>query len=419
MKVLIIGSGGREHTLAWKIAQSPKVSELYAAPGNPGMAKLGECVPIKVGEIDKLLDFAVRERIDWTIVGPEAPLCDGLADRFNEAGVKVFGPSQAAAQLEGSKVFSKRFMKECMIPTADFEVLSDPEKVRAHIFDRGLPKVIKADGLAQGKGVFVCHRPEDVDHAINEIFMKNTFGDAGLQVVVEDCLEGVEASFLVFTDGSTVLPLEPAQDHKPIFEGNKGPNTGGMGAFCPTDTLSDELRAKILKEIVHPTIEGMKERVTPFRGILYVGLMLTGDGPQVLEFNVRFGDPEAQVILPRLKTDLIDIFEAAASGNLDKMTIEWDPRHALCVVLSSEGYPGPYRKGDVIQGLEKISEKDVIIFHAGTKQESGQIVTAGGRVLGITALGKDRAEARNKAYTAIEKISWEGMYFRGDIGVRE
>jgi phosphoribosylamine--glycine ligase len=416
MKALIIGGGGREHTLAWALSQSPKITQLFAAPGNPGMARLGECVHIPVSNIDGLIEFAKQEQIDWTIVGPEAPLCDGLADRFAETGLKVFGPSQGAAQLEGSKVFAKRFMKEHAIPSAAFEVFTDPEKIHAYISSRGLPQVIKADGLAAGKGVFVCHSNEDVTQAIEEIFIKKTFGDAGNEVVVEDCLLGVETSFLAFSDGNAVLPLEPAQDHKPIYDGNKGPNTGGMGTFCPTDTLSPELKEIILKEIVQKTIDGMRNRGTPFRGILYTGLMLTSDGPKVLEFNVRFGDPEAQVMLPRLKTDLIDIFEASESGNLGQVSLEWDPRHALCVVMSSQGYPGSYRKGDVITGLNEINDEDVIVFHAGTKQENDKIITTGGRVLGVTALGKDRTEACEKAYAAVKKISWEGCYYRRDIG---
>ncbi len=416
MKVLVIGGGGREHTLAWKLSQSPKITQLFAAPGNPGMAQLGECIPIGAEEIEKLLEFAQREGIDWTVVGPEAPLCAGIVDRFRDANLKVFGPEAAAAQLEGSKIFSKRFMAEHGIPTAAFEVFTDANSVRSYIDERGLPQVIKADGLAAGKGVFVCQTEADVMQALDEIFIKKTFGDAGKEVLVEDCLEGVEASFLVFSDGTAVLPLEPAQDHKPIFEGNKGPNTGGMGTFCPTDTLNQDLRTKIINEIVQPVIDGMRAQGSPFKGILYTGLMLTEDGPQVLEFNVRFGDPEAQVILPRLKTDLIDILEATHAGALRETPLQWDARHALCVVMSSEGYPGAYRRGDVIAGLDSINDADVIVFHAGTKQENGQIVTNGGRVLGVTALGQDRTEARTKAYAAIEKIQWKGCYYRKDIG---
>jgi len=415
MKVLVIGGGGREHTLAWKLAQSPQITQLYAAPGNPGMARLGECVPLGAEDIEGLLAFAQAEGIDWTIVGPEAPLCAGLVDRCEAAGLKAYGPSQAAARLEGSKIFSKRFMAAHGIPTAAFEVFNNDADTRAYIEERGLPQVIKADGLAAGKGVFVCHNQEDVDHALKEIFEKKSFGDAGLEIIVEDCLEGVEASFLVFSDGTHVLPLEPAQDHKPIFDGNKGPNTGGMGTFCPTETLTPELKSEVIRTVVQPLIEGMQTAGTPFKGILYTGLILTKEGPKVLEFNVRFGDPEAQVILPRLKTDLVDVLAATEQGTLGEVDLEWDPRHALCVVLASQGYPGSYPKGLPIAGLEDVAE-DCLVFHAGTKQEGGQIVTNGGRVLGVTALGATRKEAREKAYTAVAKISWDGAYYRKDIG---
>ncbi len=416
MKVLVIGGGGREHTLAWKLAQSPKITQLYSAPGNPGMAAISECVPIGVDAIDELIAFAKQGQIDWTVVGPENPLCDGLVDRFQAEGLKAYGPRQAPAQLEGSKIFSKRFMAEHNIPTAPFDVFQNATDTKNYIEQRGLPQVIKADGLAAGKGVFVCFSQEDVDEALNEIFEKKSFGDAGLEVIVEDCLEGIEASFLVFADGDHALPLAPAQDHKPIFEGNKGPNTGGMGTFCPTTTLSAALQQEVINTVVQPVLDGMKAKGTPFKGILYTGLMLTQDGPLVLEFNVRFGDPEAQVILPRLNTDLIDIFEATEQGTLNQLPLSWDEREALCVIMASGGYPGSYEKGQVISGLDQVGE-DVIIFHAGTKQDGGNIVTNGGRVLGVTALAATREDARRQAYTAVEKISWNGAYYRKDIGI--
>lgn len=416
MKVLIIGGGGREHALAWKLARSPQVTQLYAAPGNPGMAPLLECVPLPSDDIDGLLHFAKKQAVDWTIAGPEAPLCAGIVDIFRDAGMKIFGPTRAAAQLEGSKVFAKRFMAEFGIPTAEFAVCKDAADIRRYLESHPLPQVIKVDGLAAGKGVFVCHQEADVDQALTQIYDEKRFGDAAQQVLVEGCLTGTEASFLVISDGEHALPLAPAQDHKPIFDGNQGPNTGGMGTFCPTDTLTPDLQEHIMAHIVQPTLAGMRQRGHPFRGVLYTGLMLTTNGPQVLEFNVRFGDPETQVILPRLNTDLIDVFRATDDATLSEMALEWDPRHAVCVVMASEGYPGPYRKGDEIEGLTQIDDPDVIIFHAGTKQQNSKLVTAGGRVLGVTALGKDRNTARERAYRAVQQIHWHGVQYRTDIG---
>jgi phosphoribosylamine---glycine ligase len=415
MKVLLIGSGGREHALAWKLAQSPQISQLYAAPGNPGIAQLGECVPVAADDIDGLLNFAIREQIEWTVVGPEVPLCAGIADKFREAGLKVFGPSKAAAALEGSKVFSKEFMNRHKIPTAPFAVFDSPEAIHDYASEHDEQVAVKVDGLAAGKGVFVCQNSKDLEEALDTIFVKKAFGE-GQKVVVEKKLVGVETSFLVFSDGETALALEAAKDHKAAFDGDKGPNTGGMGTFCPAATLTEADKENVMKNIVMPTLRGMRDEGKPFQGILYVGLMLTKEGQQVLEYNVRFGDPEAQVILPRLKTDLIDIFEAAEEKRLADIQLSWDDRHALCVVLASEGYPGTYEKGVAINGLDNWDDNDVIVFHAGTKQDNGRLVTAGGRVLGVTALAATHQEACSKAYSAVERISWDGMYYRNDIG---
>lgn len=416
MKILLIGGGGREHALAWKLAQSPRIKTIWAAPGNPGIARLAECLPIKVDDLNALVKTTIEKGVDWVIVGPEAPLCYGLADRLQAKGIKVFGPTQAAAELEGSKIFAKRFMQAHGIPTAAFEVFTAAEAARTHLKQRPLPCVIKADGLAAGKGVFVCTTEQEAEDALQKIFVLRSFGTAGNSIVIEDCLTGTEASFLVFSDGEHVLPLAAARDHKTIYENNKGPNTGGMGSYSPTPTITPALQDELLSRIVHPTLTALKNQGTPLQGVLYIGLMLTADGPQVLEYNVRLGDPEAQVILPRLTTDFADILDAAASGHFDQITLTWDPRPALCVVLASAAYPGSYKTGQIIAGLENINDPNVLIFHAGTKQAGENIVTAGGRVLGVTALAKSLESAREKAYDQVRKISWEGMYYRKDIG---
>ena len=418
MKVLIIGSGGREHAIAWKVAQSSKVKEIFAAPGNPGIGKIGKCIPILPTEIHKLVEFAKEKEIDLTIVGPEAPLVAGIVDEFEKAGLKIFGPSKAAAQLEGSKSFAKEMMKKYGVPTAEYRVFNDPEDAKDFVRKKGVPIVVKADGLAAGKGVTVARTLEEALVAIDKIMVKKVFGKSGNRIVIEEYLEGEEASYLVITDGESFVPLATAQDHKAVFDGDRGPNTGGMGAYSPAYVLSKDMEKKVQEEIVKPILRGMKKEGNPFRGVLYVGLMITSDGPKVLEFNVRFGDPEAQVILRRLEDDLVEIAERTIDGKLpSKLT--WKPETSMCVVLASKGYPGSYEKGKEILGVEEAEAiPSVVVFHAGTAVENGKLVTNGGRVLNVTALGKDAKEARDTAYKAVEKISFDGMHYRRDIGLK-
>ena len=418
MKVLVIGSGGREHALVWKLAQSSKIEKVYGAPGNPGIAQIGECVNISPTDIKGLADFAEKEGIDLTVVGPEAPLVAGIVDEFKSRGLKIFGPSKEAAKLEGSKAFSKEMMKKYGVPTADFEVFDNPEKAKEYIKEKGAPIVVKADGLAAGKGVVVAQNIEEALEAIDKIMIEKVFGDAGNRVIVEDCLVGEEASYLVVTDGENFIPLATAQDHKAVFDGDKGPNTGGMGAYSPAPVLSEEMEKEVQEKVIKPILRGMREEGHPFKGILYAGLMITEEGPKVLEFNVRFGDPEAQVILRRLKTDLVDVCQSVIEGKLID-NLEWIPETAICVVLASKGYPGKYEKGKVITGIEEAEKIDnVVVFHAGTAVKDGKLVTNGGRVLNVTALGKDIVEARGNVYKAIEKIHFDGMHYRKDIGLK-
>ncbi|ADY73078.1 Phosphoribosylamine--glycine ligase [Desulfurobacterium thermolithotrophum DSM 11699] len=418
MKVLVVGSGGREHALVWKLAQSPKVEKVYGAPGNPGIAQVGECIDISPTDIERLANFAEKEGIDLTVVGPEAPLVAGIVDEFEKRGLKVFGPSKEAARLEGSKAFSKEMMKKYGVPTADFEVFDDPEKAKEYIRKKGAPIVVKADGLAAGKGVVVAKSVEEALEAIDKIMIERVFGDAGNKVVVEDCLFGEEASYLVVTDGENFIPLATAQDHKAVFDEDKGPNTGGMGAYSPAPVLSKEMEKEVQEKVIKPILKGMKQEGHPFKGILYAGLMITSDGPKVLEFNVRFGDPEAQVILRRLKTDLVDVCLSVIEGNLVD-GLEWIDETAICVVLASKGYPGKYEKGKFISGIEEAENIDnVVVFHAGTAIKDGKFITNGGRVLNVTALGKDIVEARENVYNAVEKIYFEGMHYRKDIGLK-
>jgi phosphoribosylamine--glycine ligase len=417
MKVLVVGGGGREHALVWKIAQSPLVTEIYCAPGNPGIAQLAECVDIKADEIDVLLDFARAEAIDLTVVGPEAPLTLGIVDRFQEAGLDIFGPNKAAAQLEGSKDFSKALMARYDIPTAAYRTFSDRDQAVAYIREQGAPIVVKADGLAAGKGVVVAMSEDEAVAAVDNIMVAGAFGEAGSKVVIEEFMEGEEASFFAFTDGRNILPLASSQDHKRIFDGDQGPNTGGMGAYSPAPVVTGELHEQIVEKIVRPTIDGMAKDGCPYAGILYVGLMIADGKARVVEYNARFGDPEAQPLLMRLKSDIVPVMQACARGQLTQDRLEWLDKAAVCVVMASGGYPADYEKDFPISGLEEAAAiEDLMVFHAGTALKDGRIVNSGGRVLGVTGLGRTVAEAIDKAYAGVEKISWQGVQYRRDIG---
>ncbi|GAB0058829.1 Phosphoribosylamine--glycine ligase [Candidatus Magnetaquicoccaceae bacterium FCR-1] len=419
MKVLLVGGGGREHALAWKIAQSPLVEKLWCAPGNPGIALHAECVPIQAEAIDTLTAFAVEKAIDLAVIGPEAPLTLGLSDRLRERGIAVFGPSMAAARLEGSKAFMKDLLDRHAIATAAYRTFRDPAEAHAYVTAQGAPIVVKTSGLAAGKGAIVCSTLEEAHAAIDRIMVEREFGSAGDEVVVEGFLKGEEASLLAFVDGERVLPLAGAQDHKAIFDGDLGPNTGGMGAYSPAPCLTPALVRRAVEEIILPTVRGMAAEGYPYRGILYAGLMIDGDDLRILEYNVRFGDPECQPLLMRMRSDIIPYLLACASGSLEGMSIDWDPRAALCVVMAAQGYPGAYPKGDAIAGLDRAAEvTDTMVFHAGTRGLEGRIVTAGGRVLGVTALGDGVAAAQQRAYEAVTRIDWSGVQYRRDIGYR-
>ncbi len=421
MKVLVIGKGGREHALVWKLAQSPRVEQVFCAPGNAGTAADGTNVPIEATDFAGLIRFAKKEDIGLTVVGPEEPLALGIVDEFQKAGLRVFGPSKEAARIEASKVFAKQLMRHADVPTAEFRICDHPDPARHYIETREFPVVVKADGLAAGKGVVVCSTTEDALAAIDRIMVREEFGRvAGRQVVIEKRLEGQELSILALVSGRTIVPLPPTQDHKPAFDHDTGPNTGGMGAYCPAPLGTPEVVQEIEQTILVPTVHALKRSRRPFRGVLYAGVMITNQGSRVLEFNCRFGDPEAQPLLMRLRTDLLDLLEAVVDGNLDEFPedrLAWDPRPAVCVVLCSQGYPGPYTRGKVITGLAQAAAlPDVKVFHAGTKLENGLVVTDGGRVLGVTALGDTLADARRQAYEAVGLIHFQGMFFRRDIG---
>jgi len=419
MKILVIGSGGREHALVWKMSQSPKGATLYCAPGNPGMARLADCVPIKSDDLNGLLNFAKREGIDLTVVGPEGPLTMGITDRFREAGLPVVGPSRKAAEIESSKAFSKSFMERHAIPTAVAKIFHEPEAAVQYVKQHGAPIVVKVDGLAAGKGVVMAQDEAEAIRAIDLIMRRKTFGEAGNRILLEEQLEGEEASFLVFTDGKTVIPMATSQDHKRVFDQDQGPNTGGMGAYSPAPVLSEELRERVLRDIVRPTIDGLAREGRPFQGILYTGLMLTRSGPKVLEYNARFGDPETQVILPRLESDLVEILQALSIGALDRVRVRWSPKVSVCVVLTAKGYPATYESGRAVLGIDEAeSQNGVVVFHAGTAVRDGELVTAGGRVLGVTAVGRDFQQAREFAYAAVSRIRFEGMHCRMDIGLK-
>jgi len=418
MKILVIGGGGREHALVWKIAQSPKVKKVFCAPGNAGITgRKVTCVPISASDIDGLLAFALEKKIDLTAVGPEDPLARGLTDRFEAAGLRVFGASQKAAAIEYSKSFSKDLMLKYGIPTAWGEAFTSYKKAEAYIKKMGAPIVVKADGLAAGKGVIVCQTVKEAIAALKSIMVKKDFGDAGSKVVVEECLVGEEASFLAFTDGKTVIPLPSSQDHKPIYDNDKGPNTGGVGAYSPAPIVDPYMHKRIMNEIMIPTVKAMAAEGCPYKGVLYAGLMIAGDQIKVLEFNGRFGDPEAQPLLMRLKNDLVPVMEAVIDGTLDQATLEIDERVTVCVVMAAGGYPRSYKKGHPISGLKAAARmKDVMVFHAGTALKNNKIVANGGRVLGVTALGDTVENAIKKAYKAVKKISWSKVQYRSDIG---
>ncbi|HEU5360538.1 MAG TPA: phosphoribosylamine--glycine ligase [Candidatus Deferrimicrobiaceae bacterium] len=419
LKILVVGSGGREHALVWKLAQSPLVEKIFAAPGNPGMGKDAELVPVSVDEIPKLVDFAVKQGVDLTVVGPEAPLAAGITDDLTRHGLLVCGPSKAAAQLEGSKVFTKNILAKYGIPTADFRVFDDYDDAEQYVLTHRLPVVIKADGLAAGKGVAVAGTYEEAIAFLRDVMENRVFGAAGERVVVEECLTGEEASYIVFTDGEKIVPLPSSQDHKRIGDGDTGPNTGGMGAYSPAPVITPEVEEKVLREIFEPLLAGMRAEGAPFRGILYGGLMIEHGQPKVLEFNVRFGDPEAQPLFMRLSSDLVPLLVQCAQGKLTDAVMEIDPRPTVCIVMASGGYPGSYRKGFPISGIaEAEAEGDVKVFHAGTAVKDGKLVNNGGRVLGVTAAGDSIRKAIERGYRAVGKIRWEGAYYRTDIGKR-
>ncbi len=418
MNLLIVGSGGREHALAWKIVQSPRTDRVFVAPGNAGTAADAENVDLAGDDFPALVRFARENDVALTVVGPEAPLADGIVDAFQAEGLRIFGPSRAAAELEASKVFCKEMLRSADVPSADFRTFHDAPTAIKHLQDReDVPIVVKADGLATGKGVIVCQGRDEAIAAVERIAKNREFGAAGDRLVIEERLHGEEASVLAVTDGRTLVTLQPAQDHKPAHDGDTGPNTGGMGAYCPAPLVDDEMLHWIEEHVLVPTVHAMKRARRPFQGVLYAGLMITRQGPKVLEYNVRFGDPEAQPLLMRLKTDLVDLVEATVDGRLEEIPpLEWDPRPSVCVVMASEGYPGSYTKGHPIRGLDEAARvPDVKVFHAGTKLADGQVVTSGGRVLGVTALGDNIARAKLQAYTAVKSIRWPGAWCRKDI----
>lgn len=418
MRVLVVGGGGREHALVWKISQSPKVKKIFCAPGNAGTAALAENVDIAADQIEALADFAERESVDLCVVGPEQALTLGIVDLFRERGLRVFGPTAQAARLEGSKVFSKDLMRNNSVPTADYKVFDDPALARAYLQNKDRI-IVKADGLTAGKGAYVCRTREEALIAVEDIMEKKVYGSAGDRVVIEEFLDGREVSYLAFTDGKTIVPLEPAQDHKAAYDGDEGPNTGGMGAYSPAPLLTPELQERVMAEIMYPMVEAMARAGCLYQGVLYAGLMIDSSGPKVLEFNARFGDPETQPLMMRMKSDLIPILDACIDGRLKRQSIQWSDESAVCVVMAAEGYPGKYAKGKEISGLEEAGRQSgVVVFHAGTSLADGKVLTNGGRVLGVTALDDDLPAAIKRAYEAVGKIKWEGFHYRKDIAGR-
>ncbi|MFQ5683931.1 MAG: phosphoribosylamine--glycine ligase [Candidatus Binatia bacterium] len=419
MKVLVIGNGGREHALVWKISQSPKVEKLYCAPGNAGIGELAELVAIGPGEIERLVEFTEKEKIDLTIVGPELPLTLGIVDLFGKKRKKIFGPNRQAARLEGSKAFAKEILKENRIPTASFCTFKDSTSAKGYLAERQPPYVVKADGLAGGKGVIICSSLVEAQEAVDECLVRKLFGEAGERVVIEEFLEGEEASFMALINGEQFVPLAPSQDHKRVFDGDRGPNTGGMGAYCPAPVVGPTVHRRILDEILRPLLRGLKRMGIHYCGVLYVGLMVTREGPKVLEFNVRFGDPECQPVMMRLESDLLSLIEATIEGRLDQVEVEWHKDAAVCVVLCAGGYPGSYEKGKEIRGLETLKDwKRGFVFHAGTTKKEKRWLTSGGRVLGVTGLGGNLGKAVGETYQAVGEIQWDGIHYRKDIGHR-
>ncbi len=419
MKVLVIGSGGREHAIVWKLAQSKRVDRIYCTPGNAGIAELAECIDIDPKDHESLVSFARYEWVDLTVVGPEEPLARGIVDAFQKEGLRIVGPTKEAARIEASKVFAKEFMKRHGIPTAEYRVFSAYSHAEEYVRMKGAPIVIKADGLAAGKGVVVAQTVDEALEALRRIMIDRAFGEAGERVVVEEALEGEEASYLVFTDGQFIIPMLSSQDHKRVFDGDRGPNTGGMGAYSPAPVVTPEVERKIMERVMKPAIAGMKKEGMKYKGILYAGLMIKDSEPYVLEFNCRFGDPEAQPLLMRMNSDLVDVLMAITEERLSRVSIEWRPEPAVCVVAASGGYPGSYEKGKEITGLDEVRKMpNVVVFHAGTSFRDGKIVTSGGRVLGVTALGVNIKQARDRAYEALQKIHFEGMHYRRDIAWR-
>ena len=418
MKILVVGGGGREHSLCWKISQSPLVERTYCAPGNAGISRHAECLDIGAGDFDSLAQFVKKESVNLTVVGPEQPLCEGITDFFEKEGLLIFGPSKAAAELEGSKIFSKDLMKKYGIPTGEYFVFTDIEQALAGIKEIYPPFVVKADGLAAGKGVIICRSREEGESAVRSMMEHGAFGEAGAKVVIEEFLTGEEASFFAFTDGENVLPLEPSQDHKPIFDGDRGPNTGGMGAYTPAPVVTDELRRRIIDEVMVPTVRAMKSERRTYRGILYAGLMIEDGDLKVLEFNCRFGDPEAQPLLMKMESDIVPLLYSIAQGEMKTDPIKWKSGFCVCVVMASRGYPGSYNRGVEIKGLRDFADtSETVVFHAGTAfSEDKRIVTSGGRVLGVTSLGDTIEESIRSAYKAVDSISDGNLVYRTDIG---
>ena len=417
MKILVVGSGGREHALVWKIKQNSEVMKVYCAPGNGGISRIAECVDIEVTDLKGLAQFAEKNKIDLTVVGPELPLTLGIVDLFRENGLTIFGPDKKAAELEGSKGFSKDLMAKYHIPTAEYQIFTDPEEAIRYINGKKIPMVLKADGLAAGKGVLICATRGEAYDGVERIMKKKDFGEAGSRLVIEECLTGEEASVLAITDGNHFIVLPAAQDHKAIFEGDQGTNTGGMGAYAPAPVMNDTLLETVVEKILQPTINGMKAEGRPYSGVLYAGLMITSGGPKILEYNCRFGDPEIQAILPLLETDLVELMMASIDGKCGEVHPELRKDSAVCVVMASGGYPGTYEKGKTIHGLDQV-DPDIIVFHAGTKRRGDELLTSGGRVLGVTAIGENIKSAIDKVYGAVGKITFDGAYYRRDIGHR-